>query len=149
MGEWQEEFRVGHINGTNKFLCPVKYITYLTFHLFSIPSGEVRIGRFEIVPKENLNDVWDRLRKQQVLTKFNILSNLSIASEAWTLGSKLKNASQESSKEEVLTTGIGEGYDEDDDTFVHKTDVKVSKLSDDALQSWVATFLLGLPSLGA
>jgi hypothetical protein len=45
---------------------------------------------------------------------------------------------------------FGDGYDEDDDEdeYVYKTDVKVARLSDDALRSWVATFLLGSPYLG-
>ena len=44
--------------------------------------------------------------------------------------------------------GIGEGFDEEDDSLVFKSDVKVSNLSDNALRSWIATFLLGAPSLG-
>ena len=48
-----------------------------------------------------------------------------------------------------MTGGIGEEYDEEDDRLVFKSDVRVAKLSDDALQSWIATFLLGAPSLGA
>jgi putative AlgH/UPF0301 family transcriptional regulator len=111
-------------------------------------QGELAVGRFEVIPDERINDVWDRLRKQQVLTKLNIMVNLSIASEAWNLSFK-GGRSEERKNKDVLTTGIGEGYDEDDDTLVYNSDIKVSKLSDDALRSWIATFLLGAPSLGA
>ena len=47
----------------------------------------------------------------------------------------------------VLTTGIGEEFDEDDDTVVFNSDKKVSELADDALKKWIATFLLGAPTL--
>ena len=45
--------------------------------------------------------------------------------------------------------GLGDGFDEEDDSFVFKSDVKVEKLSDEALRGWVTTFLLGLPTLGS
>jgi hypothetical protein len=41
--------------------------------------------------------------------------------------------------------GLGENLDEEDDFVVFKFDYKVSRLSDDALRSWCATFLLGIP----
>ena len=40
----------------------------------------------------------------------------------------------------VLTT-------EDDDTVVFNSDKKVSELAHDALKKWIATFLLGAPTL--
>jgi hypothetical protein len=49
----------------------------------------------------------------------------------------------------TVLDGIGEGYDEEDDSLVFKSDKKISSLCDDALQTWVATFLLGSPGLGA
>ena len=76
----------------------------------------------------------------------DFVKNLTNGINAW------KAAGEDSTdeiEEDEPILGIGEGYDEEDDKLVFKSDVKVSKLSDDALKSWVATFLLGAPSLGA
>jgi hypothetical protein len=108
-------------------------------------QGELRRGKFEVIPDSQVPDVWNSLKKQEVLTKLNLVSNLAIASEAWT-----KAANGYTAKKELNDTpigGLGEGFDEEDDSLVFKSDVKVSALSDDALRSWVATFLLGAPGL--
>ena len=116
-------------------------------------QGEVDGGNFEAVPSELAGDVWDRIQRQDVLTKLNLVKNLAIGDEAWSAAGregKEKSAGPSSSTtiSAPLTGGIGEGYDEEDDALVYNSDTRVSDLSDKALRSWVATFLLGAPSLG-
>ena len=112
-------------------------------------QGEVQSRKFEVVPQELTQGVWDTLRKQQVLTKLNLVQCLSIGSAAWSIGGKIITGSNRASLDnEVAMSGLGENFDEEDDTFVFKSDTKVADISDMALRSWVATFLLGSPSLG-
>jgi putative AlgH/UPF0301 family transcriptional regulator len=112
-------------------------------------QGEIRSGKFEIVPETKVRLIWEELLKQEVLTKDNLNKNLIIANKAWSLGISTSNDKKKNGgNARIPIGGLGEGYDEDDDLLVFKTDVKVSKLSDDALRSWIATFLLGTPSLG-
>jgi putative AlgH/UPF0301 family transcriptional regulator len=110
-------------------------------------QGEVRRGRFEVIPDWQVPDVWDSLKKQEVLTKLNLVSNLAIANEAWTKAANGAAISEQEPNNDTPIGGLGEGFDEEDDALVFKSDVKVSSLSDDALRSWVATFLLGAPGL--
>ena len=109
-------------------------------------QGEIRNGNYEIVPDQKVSLVFDALIQQEVLTEENLNKNLIIADQAWTKAGPATKQQSESTR--IPMSGLGEGYDEEDDTYVYKTDVKVAKLSDDALRSWVATFLLGAPSLG-
>jgi len=107
-------------------------------------QGEVANNRFEPIPKSRVESVWHVLKGQEVLTKMNFVKNVDRANEAWrAAGSDVVGGSREEK-----TEGIGEGYDEEDDSYVHKTAKKVAELSDDALRCWVATFLLGAPTLG-
>lgn len=106
---------------------------------------QVRSGKFEVVPAELIPNVWSSLLKQELLTNFNLMGNLAQSQEVWKAGGK----TQANIVEEPLTSGIGEGFDEENDSLVYKTEVPVRNLSDDAKRSWVATFLLGAPSLGA
>ena len=108
-------------------------------------QGEIKKGTFEVVPFEKTQAVWDILTKQELLTASNLVQNLAIGNEAWAQGA-LGDKKQEATP--LPMTGLGENYDEEDDSIVFKSDVKVSQLSDDALRTWVATFLLGSPSLG-
>lgn len=106
----------------------------------------VKEGKYEVIPSDRISDVWTTLMKQEALTKMNLVKNLSISKEAWNAG----GVDEEPIDSDVpVTDGVGEGFDEDNDSLVFKTDVQVEALSDDALRSWVATFLLGAPSLGA
>ena len=57
------------------------------------------------------------------------------------------NGAEEKEKD-VPIAGLGDNFDDEDDTLVFKIGVNVSDLSDKASRSWVATFLLGAPSLG-
>jgi putative AlgH/UPF0301 family transcriptional regulator len=110
-------------------------------------QGEVQRGRFEVIPDRQVPDVWDSLKKQEVLTKLNLVSNLAIANEAWTKAANGAAISEQESKDDTPTGDLGAGFDDEVDALVFKSDVKVSSLSDDALRSWVATFLLGAPGL--
>jgi putative AlgH/UPF0301 family transcriptional regulator len=112
-------------------------------------QGEIRNGNFEVIPSSKYSTVWEKLRSQKdVLTKINLIKHISNGGEAWKSGA---TASSENATDtdDVVTEGIGEGFDEENDIYVHNSDVRVAKLSDDALRSWVATFLLGAPTLGA
>lgn len=111
-------------------------------------QGEANIGDFEVIPDSQIHDVWNTLKKQEVLTKLNLVSNLALADEAWKEGADKKAKKNGKEKKETPISGLGEGFDEEDDSLVFKSDMKVSVLSDDALRSWVATFLLGAPGLG-
>jgi putative AlgH/UPF0301 family transcriptional regulator len=112
-------------------------------------EGEIELGKFEAIPNSMTCSVWSRLLQQQeVLSTLNLNQNLALADEAWSCAaSNGKSQQSYSNNWQKSIGGLGEGFDEDDDSFVFKSDVKVSKLSDDALRCWVATFLLGTPTL--
>jgi putative AlgH/UPF0301 family transcriptional regulator len=115
-------------------------------------QGEIRAGRFEIVPDDKIQSVWKLLAKQQVLTDASLTQNLAMAEAAWLEcggGNDKKNGNDFSDgRRQTPIAGLGEGYDEEDDSLVFKSDVKVSNLADDALRTWIATFLLRAPSIG-
>jgi putative AlgH/UPF0301 family transcriptional regulator len=120
---------------------------------------------FEIIPDLKHQAVWDELCKQEVLSTTNFENILSIADHAWMTagtingtktgsyanGMKNGGTSTSSSKDPPFTPlgGLGEGFDEEDESMVFKSDVKVSSLCNDALKNWVTTFLLGAPTLGS
>jgi putative AlgH/UPF0301 family transcriptional regulator len=108
-------------------------------------QGEITAGRFEVIPNSNLRTVWESLSKQEVLNQANLLRNLDAAEEAWNRGGEGLPSKEEKNGGLFPIGGIGEGFDEEDDSLVFKSDVKVSRLSDDALRTWVSTFLLGGP----
>jgi len=105
-------------------------------------QGEIRNGNFEIVETDKVESVWEILMKQELLTAWSLAKNLSLMKEAWSTGGAEEEESIGDKSEEIMN-GLGEGYDEEDDSLVFRTDIKVADLSDDALRSWVATFLLG------
>ncbi|KAI2500552.1 putative ACR [Fragilaria crotonensis] len=108
-------------------------------------QDEVRLGKYEVIPPQRTPEVWRMLLMQDVLSKVNLLQKLAIAGKAWSRGGDVNSKDD---KDEIPIGGLGENFDEEDDTLVFKSDVKVSDLSDKALRSWVATFLLGSPWLG-
>jgi len=111
-------------------------------------QGEVENENFEIVQMKNYSTLWEKLQSQkEPLTKLNLMKVISKSDEAWEVAGSEKVIELET--DDVVTEGIGEGFDEDNETYVHNSGVKVAKLSDDALRSWIATFLLGAPTLGA
>jgi putative AlgH/UPF0301 family transcriptional regulator len=119
-------------------------------------QGEIDQENFDLVPEERTDEVWKSLSKQDVLSIDNLSLNLEIATEAWNLGSDgkkspkgangkdNKNGKSNGARKMLPMKGLGDGFDEEDDSLVFKSNVKVAKLSDDALRSWVATFLLGI-----
>ena len=108
-------------------------------------QGEVEDGHFEVIPDRNIPKVWESLAEQEVLTNTNLSSNLAAAEEAWTRGGEGLPLKKKNGGSSVPIGGLGDGFDEEDDSLVFKSDVKVSNLSDDALSSWISTFLLGAP----
>ena len=109
-------------------------------------EGEIDLGNFEIIPTSQTEPVWSTLLKQkEVLTESNLNSVLALADEAWACV-KGKAKQKKTSKSQNPIAGLGEGFDEEDDSLVFKSNMSVSKLSDDALHKWVATFLLGMPN---
>lgn len=113
-------------------------------------EGEIEAGKFKLLPSSARDGVWSSLLKQQeVLTEHNFGRTLSLAEEVWASADPNVKRNTSQNRSRLLPIGgLGEGFDEDDDSFVFKSDVKVSKLSDDALRSWCAAFLLGMPSFG-
>ena len=107
-------------------------------------QGEIEEGRFEIIPDKNIPSVWESLSKQEVLSDTNLSKNLAAAEEAWNKGGEGLPLKKKNGGSPPIA-GLGEGFDEEDDSLVFKSDVKVSSLSDDALRSWISTFLLGAP----
>ena len=113
------------------------------------PKGmrnDVEQGTFEPVPVDRVENVWSALLKQAMLEKTTLLKSISQANEAWAAG-----ADPEAMPASIPTpiAGLGENFDEEDESLVYKSNVKVSSLSDDALRSWIAAFLLNSPTLGA
>ena len=107
---------------------------------------EIKKGMFEIVPETKVEEVFKTLQKQKILTSSNLSENIKLAQKAWETGASEKTSTSQKISG-VLTVGIGEGFDEDDESLVFNSDTKVSELADEALRKWVATCLLGNPSL--
>ena len=111
-------------------------------------GSEVSRGVFERVPESKYETVCQILQAQELLTKDNLSKNIGFTDEAWEVGADAnKMSSNKESSGDTLTTGIGEGFDEDDDTVVFNSDKLVSELASDAHKKWTATFLLGAPTL--
>ncbi|CAJ1961075.1 unnamed protein product [Cylindrotheca closterium] len=113
-------------------------------------EGELNSGTFKKVPKTARKNVWNSLlRLQDVMTQHNFHDTISLAQDAWSSADATRKGGDKEPKssDQLPIGGLGEGFDEEDESFVFKSDVKVAKLADDALKSWVATFLLGVPSL--
>ena len=108
-------------------------------------SNEIEDGTFEIVPDEQVEDVWDMLVEQTKLSTENLEENLDFAEEAWAAGASSKSLKSSRQDDKSPLSGLGEGFDEEDDSLVFKSDVRVADLSDDALRNWIATFLLDEP----
>ena len=75
----------------------------------------------------------------------NLSQTLSIGEAAWAAGGVLRQTPNYSPEP---IGGLGEGFDEEDDSCVYQSDVKVSDLAFQALRSWCAAFLLGIPDFG-
>ena len=112
-------------------------------------EGEIDSKHFETIPNSPTRDnVWSTLmRQQEVLTTTSAKRSVTLAEESWKAAGNGNKQSEPRKYNQSPIGGLGEGFDEEDDSYVFKSDVKVSKLSDDALRSWIATFLLGMPGL--
>ena len=108
-------------------------------------SGEIEIGNFEIIPKTKTSEVFEKLLQQEVLSEATLQNNLDVSNEAWNVGCSTQS---EVRVDEPILDGIGDEFDEEDDSKVYQSNTKLTTLSDKALRSWIATFLLGEPSLG-
>eukprot|EP00533_Pseudo-nitzschia_delicatissima_P005330 CAMPEP_0116103516 /NCGR_PEP_ID=MMETSP0327-20121206/13925_1 /TAXON_ID=44447 /ORGANISM="Pseudo-nitzschia delicatissima, Strain B596" /LENGTH=714 /DNA_ID=CAMNT_0003595629 /DNA_START=101 /DNA_END=2245 /DNA_ORIENTATION=+ len=111
-------------------------------------QGELELRNFEMVPEHAKSDTWSIFLKQQVLLKkTNFIQSLKLSENAWSSANP-KKVSAANEKQKLLNPllGIGENFDEDDDSYVFKSNYKVSQLSDDALRGWCAVFLLGVPN---
>ena len=120
-------------------------------------QGEIRSGRFEVVPEPQVEAVWDALAQQRVLTPSNLRRNLDLAEDAWREGGSAPH------RDRGWSHAVGDSVDaranqphhphgyhphgsgdvDEDDAMVYESHVTVSQLSDDALRSWVSIFLLG------
>lgn len=106
----------------------------------------VQKGSFEMVPKSKVEHAFRILQQQRLLSAETLSMNVQLTRDAW----KMASAGEDGPVgrvTDVLTVGIGEGFDEEDDSIVFNSSKKVSDLADDALRKWVATFLLGAPTL--
>merc|ERR1712176_474441 len=109
-------------------------------------QGEVNLKRFEVIESSQAALVWDALSKQGLLAKESLKENVQQGNEVWGCGfsdeeSKNNNDVTNKNRKPDLFSGFVGGNNKQDDTLVFKSDVKVSKLSDDALRMWMATFL--------
>jgi len=95
----------------------------------SLDSAVVK-GEFEVVQNNKLQDIWKVLSKQEVLVKTNLMGTIAQANQAWTVCGSTKS----DMNAEPAIGGLGEGFDEEDDSVVFRSDVKVAKLSDDAVR---------------
>jgi hypothetical protein len=120
-------------------------------------TNDVKRGVFELVETSRVHEVFDTLQKQEILSEYNLERNISFGEKAWrTAGAPNRDESaldgdekQSDFTQRRIVLGIGEGFDEDDETVVFNSDKKVSDLANDALRKWVATFLLGAPTLAS
>jgi hypothetical protein len=79
------------------------------------------------------------------LKKANFVESLKLSEEAWS-STKENLFSQNGSTIIEPLSGLGDNFDEENDSLVFKSDYKLSQLSDDALRGWCAVFLLGMPN---
>ncbi|KAG7361158.1 ACR COG1678 domain containing protein [Nitzschia inconspicua] len=108
-------------------------------------EGELELGHFEEIPDSAVDDVWSVLKKQQVLTPLNLDAALRLSEDAWIAAGKGKEKKNENKKNGWNPfAGLGENFDEEDDSLVFKSNYKVSQLSDDSLRNWCMVFLLGI-----
>lgn len=108
-------------------------------------QGEVVVGNFEVVPSYKIPNVFQKLLTQEVLNGVNLYKLLSIANDAWTTAvadEKVALNNDVSDYSLNAANGNSERYSDKNDSLVYKSKVKVTSLADDALKSWISTFLL-------
>lgn len=110
-------------------------------------EGELELGHFDVIPDSAAEEVWSLLKKQQILTPLNLDETLKLSEEAWLAAGNGTEKSKKNGKKKNgwnPLAGLGENFDEEDDSLVFKSDFKVSQLSDDSLRNWCMVFLLGI-----
>ncbi len=120
-------------------------------------TNDVKRGLFELVDSSKVHEVISALQNQDILTEYNLEKNISFGEEAWWMAgvtSREKSGYNDEKNQPGFTKrqmvlGIGEGFDEEDEAVVFNSNKKVSELANDALRKWVATFLLGAPTLSS
>lgn len=91
-------------------------------------QAEVSGGNFEVVPRANTPLIWECLVSQDPLSVTNLDGSLRASESVWIAAGDADEQSMNNSEEK---------------SFVTKNDAQLSKLADEALRSWVATFILG------
>jgi putative AlgH/UPF0301 family transcriptional regulator len=111
-------------------------------------EGELELGHFEVIPDSSTEDIWSLLKRQQILTPLNLDATLQLSEESWMVAGKgIQKSNQYEKKKKngwSALIGLGENFDEEDDSLVFKSDYRVSQLSDDSLRNWCMVFLLGI-----
>lgn len=105
-------------------------------------AREVKRGIFEIVDRARQEEAFKTLQTQAKLSPFTLDESIRKARKAWEL---CGNAEEPAGKEGPASETPG--FDETDDRMVFNTDTPVSELAEDASRKWVATFLLGMPTI--
>ncbi|KAL3782030.1 hypothetical protein ACHAWO_000534 [Cyclotella atomus] len=88
--------------------------------------GEVWDGKFEVIPDYHVQNVWDTLLSQQIMTSESLDDNLATSSLAWKLAGTVKAA------EKKLENVFG-------------TDVALHLLEDEAGRRWIAKYIMNDP----
>jgi putative AlgH/UPF0301 family transcriptional regulator len=110
-------------------------------------EGEQELGHFEVIADSSADEIWSVLKRQEILTPLNLDATLQLSEESWLVAGKGIHKSKKKDKKKNgwnPLAGLGENFDEEDDSLVFKSDYKVSQLSDDALRNWCTVFLLGI-----
>lgn len=110
-------------------------------------KGRVERGCFETIDSRKIPTLVSSLLKQKTLNWMNLGHNLRYGDVAWRKGG-IENRTKESTSHDQ-SRKRGKTISRTEASTSAKEKKRISKLSDDALKSWVATFLLGSPSLGA
>lgn len=111
-------------------------------------EGELKLGNFEEIPDAKVGEVWSLLKQQPILTPLNLDASLKLSHDAWSAASG-DNGGKKAEKKKKKNgwnplAGLGENFDEEDDSLVFKSEYKVAHLSDDSLRNWCMVFLLGI-----
>lgn len=89
--------------------------------------GEVWDGKFEVVSNDHVQNVWDALLTQQIMTRESVDNNLATSSLAWNIAGNI-----EQNVERKLKTVFG-------------SDVELHFLEDEARRRWVAKYVMNDP----
>jgi len=97
-------------------------------------KGAILDGYFEVVDPSHVHGILENLTRQKSMSLSSLEKNLMCSFSAWTV------ASQAVGPESAIDRN-----DDSTETRIFQSDITVLKLADNALRSWIATFLLGKP----